>query len=231
MNYNETEYLTDVVPMPICIWIDKDLSPTEKIILTDIIGLIKKYGKCFKSNAAFSKILSLSENRVSKIISGLQKKGYLVIIYDKSASNNVEKRHIMLSETLINSLIGGIGENDKGGIGENAKDKRSYYKRSNEEEIESKDSISAKLFSDLPQPKKKKQFIPPTQAEVIEYFLANGYREDAAKKAFLYYDSADWKDSRGNQVKNWKQKMNGNWFRPENEGKKQNSSDQIKMVY
>ena len=62
----------------------------------------------------------------------------------------------------------------------------------------------------------KKKFIPPTQDEVINYFFENGYPESVAIKAHKYYSEANWKDSRGNQVKNWKQKMQGVWFRPEN---------------
>src|SRR5690606_1605243 len=49
-------------------------------------------------------------------------------------------------------------------------------------------------------------FTPPTLDDVISYFKEKGYTEVAAKKAFEYYSAGDWKDSKGNQVKNWKQK-------------------------
>jgi len=61
-----------------------------------------------------------------------------------------------------------------------------------------------------------KQFIPPTEQEVVSYFLEKGYREDVGRKAFESYSVANWKDSRGNQVLNWKQKMVNVWFRDEN---------------
>jgi hypothetical protein len=48
------------------------------------------------------------------------------------------------------------------------------------------------------------------------YFLENGFPEKAATKAFNYYSVADWKDSKGNKVKNWKQKMQSVWFKDEN---------------
>ena len=63
---------------------------------------------------------------------------------------------------------------------------------------------------------KRKGFIPPTENEVIKYFLKNGYIASAGKKAFQYYDAANWKDGKGSQVKNWKQKMIGVWFKEEN---------------
>jgi uncharacterized protein YdaU (DUF1376 family) len=59
------------------------------------------------------------------------------------------------------------------------------------------------------------KFTPPTVDEVILYFIENGYTDDAGRKAYNYYSLADWHDSRGNKIKNWKQKMNGVWFRDE----------------
>lgn len=62
----------------------------------------------------------------------------------------------------------------------------------------------------------------PTKDLVIEYFVENGYSQQAAERAFDYYESGTepsqiyWRDSRGNIVKNWKQKMRGVWFKEEN---------------
>lgn len=61
-----------------------------------------------------------------------------------------------------------------------------------------------------------KDFIPPTIDEVKAYFKENGYKTEAAEKAFQYYDVSGWKDAKGDQVKNWKQKMISVWFKPEN---------------
>lgn len=58
------------------------------------------------------------------------------------------------------------------------------------------------------------EFIAPTLQDVELFFLENGYIN--AKKAFNYYNTANWKDSRGQPVKNWKQKMIANWFKDEN---------------
>lgn len=60
------------------------------------------------------------------------------------------------------------------------------------------------------------RFTPPTLLEVENFFLENGYTKQAGKKAFMYYQDGNWKDSKGNQVKNWKQKMRGVWFKDEN---------------
>lgn len=62
--------------------------------------------------------------------------------------------------------------------------------------------------------KRSKEFKAPTLEQVEAYFAEKGYTN--AKKAFDYYETGNWKDSNGNQVKNWKQKMQGVWFKEEN---------------
>jgi hypothetical protein len=62
----------------------------------------------------------------------------------------------------------------------------------------------------------KKRIYIPSLSEVELYFKDNGYTRDSAIKAFNYYAENNWKDSRNNQVKNWKQKMQGVWFKDEN---------------
>lgn len=51
--------------------------------------------------------------------------------------------------------------------------------------------------------------------DIIEYFLANGYNEIGAKKFFDYYSASNWIDSNGKEVKSWKQKAQGVWFKDE----------------
>lgn len=87
--------------------------------------------------------------------------------------------------------------------------------------------IEVYLESHAPKRKKKeesnkekeesnKEKVSPTLLEVQNYFNEKGYKELVANKAFEYYESANWIDSRGNKVKNWKQKMISVWFKDEN---------------
>ena len=64
--------------------------------------------------------------------------------------------------------------------------------------------------------KEGKIFVFPTIDEVKKYFSENGYSEQSAITAFNYYNVANWIDSKGRKVKNWKQKMISVWFKPEN---------------
>lgn len=63
--------------------------------------------------------------------------------------------------------------------------------------------------------RKQKNFIPPTLEQVKKYFADNGYLTSIAERAFNYYASAEWFDSEGKPVRNWKQKMIMIWFKDE----------------
>jgi len=63
--------------------------------------------------------------------------------------------------------------------------------------------------------KRKRKFVPPTLIEIKLYFKENGYKEDIAEKAFKGYDVANWIDSKGNKILNWKQKCIHVWFKDE----------------
>lgn len=52
----------------------------------------------------------------------------------------------------------------------------------------------------------KKQFIPPTLEEIEEYCRKRKNRVNA-KTFYDYFSTGDWIDSKGNKVKNWKQKI------------------------
>lgn len=64
-----------------------------------------------------------------------------------------------------------------------------------------------------------KEFIAPTLIEFIQYFKDNGFPADLARKVFQGYKEADWHDSRGQQIKNWKQKVCHVWFTESNRKK------------
>jgi hypothetical protein len=64
--------------------------------------------------------------------------------------------------------------------------------------------------------RKREPFKIPTIAEVRMYFKDNGYKEEVGEDKWHYYNDANWFDSHGNAVLNWKQKMRSVWFKPEN---------------
>ena len=73
--------------------------------------------------------------------------------------------------------------------------------------------------------KKKGEFHPPTPPEVLAYFHEKGYSQESAAKFFDFYNVADWKDSNGKQIINWKQKAVGIWFKEPNKIKQTLTQD------
>lgn len=80
----------------------------------------------------------------------------------------------------------------------------------------------------LNKPIKREGFAPPTLIEFENYFTVNGYSKEVAHRAYNGYSVAEWKDSRGKQINNWKQKAHHVWFKPEH--KKEVLNESVKKV-
>lgn len=53
----------------------------------------------------------------------------------------------------------------------------------------------------------KESFTPPTLDEVKDYCLNVRHNTVDYQKFYDYYNAGEWKDSKGNKIKNWKQKV------------------------
>jgi len=69
--------------------------------------------------------------------------------------------------------------------------------------------------SNKEQSNNRKSFVAPTFEEVENHVLSKGFTKGYAKHVFDYYNDADWFDSKGNKVKNWRQKLNAVWLSDE----------------
>ena len=63
---------------------------------------------------------------------------------------------------------------------------------------------------------KKSTFTPPTLEEWLDFCTEKGLKQQRMTEAYEGYECAGWKDSRGNQIKNWKQKILNVWCKDEN---------------
>lgn len=116
--------------IPIEIWEDDILSLQEKCLLAEIDSLDGEDG-CYASNDRLAKYLNLSKDRISKLISSLQKKGLITVklIY-KAGTKEVQKRVVKVVKTPIgknNYTLSAkttipIVKNNSYPIGENAED-------------------------------------------------------------------------------------------------------------
>ena len=111
------------------IWLSKDLSTNEKILLAEIDSLGGSSDGCFASNQYFADFFDLSKDRISRLVSGLKNKGYITVelIY-KEGTCEVDKRIIKLNP--YSYFYQGV-QNYQGGIGENTKDITNNYNINN----------------------------------------------------------------------------------------------------
>jgi hypothetical protein len=68
--------------------------------------------------------------------------------------------------------------------------------------------------------RKRKTFIPPTVEEVVDFVVSKGFDQQLGRNAWEYYAVADWKDAKGDQVLNWKQKLIAGWLKNAQKGGK-----------
>ena len=110
------------------------------------------------------------------------------------------------------------------------------YEKHMEDEDENEDKDEIKSNNEIKKQKKSKtKILAPELNEVLDYFKQNGYSEIAAKKAFEFYEAAKsdgkWFDSNGKEVKNWKQKMQGVWFKDENKIQKLGMAQKVNPTF
>ena len=80
------------------------------------------------------------------------------------------------------------------------------------ENVNENDNATIDIFGVVP----VKRFIPPTLVEWTWFFTSNGYKREVAEMSWKSYDVAEWKDSQGKAIKNWKQKAIQVWFKEPN---------------
>ncbi|NIC05236.1 helix-turn-helix domain-containing protein [Billgrantia bachuensis] len=104
--------------IPAHIWLNRDLSLQEKVMLIEIDSLQHPEKGCFKSNKNLAEFFDLSPNRVSEIISSLKKKGWVSVEQIREGKQIVERR-IFMKRPLdkgIRKTEEGYSENDENPI-------------------------------------------------------------------------------------------------------------------
>jgi len=64
-------------------------------------------------------------------------------------------------------------------------------------------------------PRKKKEFVPPTEEEFVNFWKENGYDLTRAASVWKTYNDNLWFDSHNNKILNWKMKCRFVWFTPD----------------
>lgn len=181
------------VPNDICQ--SKELTLEEKGLIAFLLSLPKDW-VVYKSN--IHELINEKKNKVDVAFFGLQKAGY---IYSYKVIN--EKGYFK----GWNHIVYAIPPKDN---------RHQENPKSDISEVQKTTPIQTNTIELINTSIKKKKFTAPSIDEVKEYFKLNGYKDDVAIRAFNFYHAADWHDTQGRPVKNWKQKMIGVWFKDEN---------------
>jgi hypothetical protein len=177
----------------------KDLSLEDKGLLSYLLSLPSDW-VIYKQNLYNS--LPDKKGSIDRSFKSLQKKGYIlsVKVHDQKTGRFIGWNHVVYDIPAevekIQQSENPTSENTE--FGENAPILKT----------------NVLLKTNLIQ--KTNSVQKPTLSEVEDYFLEKGSTVEAAKQAFEYYDVADWQDSKGKPVKNWKQKMLAVWINNRN---------------
>lgn len=130
---------------------DDGIPPNAKLLYGEISALIGKDGFCYASNAYFMKLYGFSDPTISRLISQLEKAGYIRREMERDNSGQVKRRKLFLSvsapeiqppikndTTLPSKIMGGgiknDGDTDKS-ITKKEKDKKEKPKPLTDEEL------------------------------------------------------------------------------------------------
>lgn len=180
--------------------ISKDISSTQKLLLGLISSLSNLKGYCFASNEYLAELLDVSKTTVSQAISDLETKGYLGRIIYRNDKKEIEQRILTIiidkkTDIPISENHNTLPLKNDIPISKNRKENNKYNNNINN---------------------KYNNGVKPTLSQVEDFFLEKGSTTEQAKKAFDYYEVADWHDAKGKPVKNWKQKMLSIWINNSN---------------
>lgn len=174
------------IVIPATIRSAKDITPTQKLILGEIITLSKNSGTCWASNRYFAEVYDISRRSVITHIQELESKGYVKIRY--KTENQITQRHIepsvKIPEGGVQNLHGGVKNLHRGG-----------------------EKISQGGVKNLHPNNTSNNNTSIILEDVINFFIKEKKTERDAREFFHYYDSIGWVVGK-NPVRNWRSLAN-----------------------
>jgi hypothetical protein len=167
--------------IPKAVWLDNRLTALDKVILTEIDSLDQGERGCFASNKHIADFCQCGEWKVSTSISKLVELGYLHIQSFDGRQREIKSRLVFFTDQPC--------EKPKADFGK-SRQSNTYNNTSNKTKNK----------------RVKKDFTPPTLEEIEAYCKSRNNKVDA-KRFYDYFNASDWVDSKGNKVRNWKQKV------------------------
>jgi len=177
----------------------RELSLDEKGLLTFLLSLPSDW-VIYKQNLYNS--LPDKKGSIDKAFRNLQKNGYIlsVKVHDPKTGRFIGWNHVVydIPAEMENNRVRDLPSSGFTEFGE------------------SDPILKTNVLQKTNIIQKTNRIQKPTLSEVEDYFLEKGSTIQKAKQAFDYYEVADWHDSKGKPVKNWKQKMLAVWINNSN---------------
>ena len=180
--------------IPASVRYNENINSSQKIFYSEITALTQKTGECWASNNYFASLYKVSPGSISNWVKKLEKEGLISVEYIKNGKE-IEKRIIKLGgiqniDYVVNKLNRGS---------QNIEEGYSKFCKENNTSINNT-SINKKKYI-------KKSFKAPTLEEVKDYCLNVRHNKVDYQFFYDYFTEGNWIDSKGNKVKNWKQKI------------------------
>lgn len=154
-------------------------------------------------------IKAIYEYEATGMMPELEKEIDLAITSIKQTlDKNEEKWKEIRQQRAEAGRLGGIKRAINQGQELSSKSKQSQAKLSKAKQNQANQAVNVNVnVNDIIKENiKRKKFTPPTLEEVNLYIKEKQLKVDG-QKFFEYFTEGGWKDSKGNQVKNWKQKL------------------------
>lgn len=163
---------------------DTEITPNAKLLYSEITALCNEQGCCWATNEYFANLYGVSKTSISKWISSLIQKKYIFseTIY-KEGTKEILNRYLTIVKDPIEEKL-------NRGIEEKLKENNTSINNT---------SINKKEIY-------KERFKKPTLEEVKEYCKQRNSSVNP-NVFYEYFETGNWVDSKGNKVKNWKQKI------------------------
>lgn len=169
---------------------DRELTIAAKAVYAYFCSFTGSGDTCFPTRKKICYDLDISNDSLSKYLNQLIDGGYLIVEQIKEKGRFSHNVYTLPDTILPCPKISDTGETEHG----KTDTKKNKAKTNNNSKSNSKKK------------RESKPFVPPTLEEVKKYCIERNNNVDA-KKFFDYFDASDWVDSKGNPVRNWKQKV------------------------
>ncbi len=179
------------------------LTPADKLVLAYLAYRQGRNSYTWPSVKTIGADLGISQDTVDRATANLAEAGLLTKTSGRPGRGHASRYSVLLPKAPApqdfnepeNSRSSGLLEGDK------TPDSAEENSRSSGEN--SSRSIQSK--------RARKRFTPPTLAEVRAYATSRGYPGFDAQRFVDFYAANNWKDSKGNPVRSWKQKYLSTW--------------------